>query len=365
MGARKGSTFAPRGFVLIPVLVLTLVLAWGATPGGVGGRLLAQEEPPTATVTVESKEVRQGEEAEIAVTVSGVPPGGLVSFQGVLPYDPTAIEIVEVVFPEDCPVWAFNVENGLVRFAATRCLEPGEAGIREGELFRLRVLAVGEPDSVVVLLPSFEIFHDPDFQLIPHTVVEGTLTILPAVNEEPTASFEFSPMSPSTRDTIQFTDTSTDPDGEIVAWLWDFGDGTTSTEQNPTHRYKKGGVYTVTLTVTDDRDGQDTATVRFYVFPAPPGDAAGVIAYPNPASTQAKFRYFLPDGTTGAELRVYDLLGRPVLQEDLDLTGREFVWDLRDPQGSLVQNGPYFYLVRATTPQGVVRSRVEVLIVQR
>lgn len=327
--------------------------------------LAQQEAPPAATVTVESKEIRQGEEAEIAIRVSGVPQGGLVSYQGTLAYDPTVIEILDVVFPEDCPVWAFNLENGSLRFAATRCLGEGESGILEGDLFRLKVIAVGEPGSTVVLIPAFEFFHDPDFQPIPHTVVEGTITIIPAINQEPTASFEFSPESPSTRDVIQFTDTSTDPDGEIVAWLWDFGDGTTSTEQNPTHRYEREGVYTVTLTVTDDRDGQGTATARFYVFPAPPEGAAGVIAFPNPASTQAKFRYFLPDGATSAELMVYDLLGRPVLREDLNVTGREFVWDLRDLQGNPVQNGPYFYLVRATTPQGVVRSRVEVLIVQR
>ncbi|MFC2140882.1 PKD domain-containing protein [Acidobacteriota bacterium] len=52
--------------------------------------------------------------------------------------------------------------------------------------------------------------------------------------------------------TVSFTDTSTDPDGIIVGLLWDFGDGTTSTEQNPVHTYAAAGTYTVTLTVTDD-----------------------------------------------------------------------------------------------------------------
>ncbi len=318
-----------------------------------------------AVVTVESKEVRRGEEATVSVTVAEAPQGGVVSYQGILAYDPTVIEIVDVFFPEDCPVWAFNVENGTLRFAATRCLAAGEQGLEEGELFRLTIRAVGEPGDIAVLVPAFEIFHDADFQPIPHTVVEGTITLLPDVNEPPLAAFEFFPESPSTRDTIQFTDTSTDPDGEIVAWQWDFGDGTTSTQQNPTHRYEEGGVYTVTLTVTDDRGGESTTKVRFYVFPAPPENAAGVIAYPNPASTQAKFRYFLPEGATGAELWVYDLLGRPVLRKDLNVDEGEFLWTLRDLAGNPVRNGPYFYRVRATTPQGVVRSRVEVLIVQR
>ena len=324
---------------------------------------LAQDQELQATVTVESKDLEAGEQDTISVTVADVPGEGLVSFQGTLSYDPAVIEVIRVEFPESFPVRAFTVENGTVRFAATT--KQTRTPVKAGELFRLVVRAIGEPGDTTIVTPFFEIFHDINYQPISHITVEGTITIIPSVNELPVASFEFSPTSPSTRDTIQFTDTSTDPDGEIVAWLWDFGDGTTSTEQNPTHRYEQGGVYTVTLTVTDDRDGQGTATVRFYVFPAPPEGAAGVIAFPNPASTQAKFRYFLPDGATSAELMVYDLLGRPVLLEDLNVTGREFLWDLRDLQGNPVQNGPYFYLVRATTPQGMVRSRVEVLIVQR
>jgi len=44
-------------------------------------------------------------------------------------------------------------------------------------------------------------------------------------NLPPTANFTYSPTSPTTADTITFTDTSTDADGTIVDWLWNFGDG--------------------------------------------------------------------------------------------------------------------------------------------
>jgi len=50
-----------------------------------------------------------------------------------------------------------------------------------------------------------------------------------------------------------FNDNSSDTDGAIVSWLWNFGDGKTGTEQNPKHRYNKFGNYSVTLMVTDDR----------------------------------------------------------------------------------------------------------------
>ncbi len=323
-----------------------------------------QEEAPMAVVAVESKEIVEGAEETVAVTVRDVPQGGLVSFQGSLAFDPAVIAVTGVEFPAGFDVQCFyEIEAGQVRFAATMTAE-GEPLVN-GEVLRLTVRAVGPPEAVAVLAPDFEIFHDVNYQPIPFTIEPGTITIVPAVNEPPVADFEFSPEAPSTRDTIQFTDRSSDPDGEIVRWLWDFGDGTTSTEPNPTHRYTKGGVYTVTLTVTDNRDGTATVSKRLFVFQAPPPEGIAVVAYPNPARTRAHFRYFLPEGALAAQLLIFDLKGRPVLARDLDVEGRVFTWDLRDAQGRAVPNGPYFYLVRATTPQGPVRSRVEVLIVQR
>ena len=55
-------------------------------------------------------------------------------------------------------------------------------------------------------------------------------------------------------------------------WHWDFGDGTTSNEQNPTHAYSKAGVYTVTLTVTDanGQEAYDTAKVTVNTPPSSP-----------------------------------------------------------------------------------------------
>jgi PKD repeat protein len=51
---------------------------------------------------------------------------------------------------------------------------------------------------------------------------------------------------------------SYDPDGIIVAYDWDFGDGNTDTGVSPIHTYATAGVYLVTLTVTDDGGLTDT-----------------------------------------------------------------------------------------------------------
>ncbi len=57
-----------------------------------------------------------------------------------------------------------------------------------------------------------------------------------------------------------FADESFDVDGFIVAWTWTFGDGTTSSEQHPSHSYPQAGSYSCNLTVTDDQGATDSAT---------------------------------------------------------------------------------------------------------
>lgn len=93
---------------------------------------------------------------------------------------------------------------------------------------------------------------------------------LSGVNLAPTAAFTLT--QPNTMSVLVDGTTSTDPDGQILGWVWDFGDGSTATGSTPpAHVYAKPGSYSVKLTVSDNLDETDDAvkTVVAVALPAP------------------------------------------------------------------------------------------------
>jgi beta propeller repeat protein len=85
-------------------------------------------------------------------------------------------------------------------------------------------------------------------------IFTGTISFLPV------AAFSASPTTGKHPLTVKFTDKSTD----VYYWSWNFGDKTTSTAQNPTHKYTKAGKYTVKLTVKNAA-GSNTKTMTITV----------------------------------------------------------------------------------------------------
>ncbi len=94
----------------------------------------------------------------------------------------------------------------------------------------------------------------------------ATITIrIEVKNVPPTANFSWSPHSPSTWESVQFTDTSSDIDGSIVNYTWDFGDGSSSKNKNTSYTYHDNGVYIVKLTVTDNNNATAEKTQKIFV----------------------------------------------------------------------------------------------------
>ena len=103
------------------------------------------------------------------------------------------------------------------------------------------------------------------------TVTDGsnnntvTQTNLITVFQNPTAAFTSTNPNGCAPLTVCFSDASIPGDGTINQWLWDFGDGQNSTQQNPCHVYPAAGSYTVTLVATDDNGCSNTTVVTNYV----------------------------------------------------------------------------------------------------
>jgi serine protease len=104
--------------------------------------------------------------------------------------------------------------------------------------------------------------------------LSGSVTKEVTVNQLPQAAFTAN----SADRTVTFSDSSSDNDGSIVSWSWNFGDGQSSTSQNPQHTYAGNSTsFTVSLTVTDDLGGTNTASQEVTV--AAPVNQSPVAAF--------------------------------------------------------------------------------------
>ncbi len=97
-------------------------------------------------------------------------------------------------------------------------------------------------------------------------IATGTVTVIDPTPQPPTAVIIANPTNGGVPLTVAFdATTSTDPNADNLTYLWDFGDGNTSTMDLVSHTYTAIGTYTATLTVDDGNGGTDTETVTISV----------------------------------------------------------------------------------------------------
>lgn len=117
-------------------------------------------------------------------------------------------------------------------------------------------------------------------------------------NSPPVADFTYS----CTDLACDFTDASTDSDGTVTSWSWNFGDTGTSTAQHPSHTYASAGDYTVQLTVTDDSAAVDSVSQVVSVTAPPSGISLQGIGYKVKGAQQADLTW---SGATSTDVDVY------------------------------------------------------------
>ncbi len=122
---------------------------------------------------------------------------------------------------------------------------------------------------------------------------------------------------------VNFTDKSS---GEITNWLWDFGDGDTNEEQNPSHLYTEAGTYSVSLIVKGD-EGSDTITKQDYI-------TVKIPEIPNANFTVDKTNVLTDELLTFTNLSTGDVT--------------EWLWDFGDGNTSTEQHPTHSYIIADT-----------------
>ncbi|ASS50231.1 MAG: hypothetical protein A3D31_11735 [Candidatus Fluviicola riflensis] len=144
----------------------------------------------------------------------------------------------------------------------------------------------------------------------------NSITQSVTTNEPPVAAF--SAQAGCANNPVAFTDQSTIGSGTIVGWSWNFGDGSNSALQNPTHQYTSASNYNVTLTVTSDLGCTNSVTIQV-------STTAPVAAFTSSTACENSPVSFTDQSTISAG----------------NITG--WAWDFGDGSNSAIQNPNHAY----------------------
>lgn len=189
---------------------------------------------------------------------------------------------------------------------------------------------------------------------IEHREVCGRAPVQVDINADsgaPSASFDQSAPTVDINNSpiVDFTDNSVD----AVEWLWNFGDGTTSTEQNPTHTYDRLGEFTVSLTITNAGGCTASATSTVFVTDGSSsvnnfGEIEGVKVFPNPTAGLVNIEMDF-EQNENVTVQLTDLLGKPLRNVSKEnLTQGTFNMDISE-----LSSGVYLLVFKTETKRAV------------
>jgi PKD repeat protein len=176
-------------------------------------------------------------------------------------------------------------------------------------------------ENGTVLQLSDDTYYTPPPGLIASDISSGDYHCLALGYILPEATFSATPQSGYGPLIVQFLDEST---GSPTTWNWIFGDGTTSTEQNPQHTYTESGTYAVALTATNAA-GSDTETKTGYIIV---GQTPAASFTASPASGTWPLTVQFTDTSTNSPTT--------------------WVWDFGDGSSSTIQNPSHTYSIFGT-----------------
>lgn len=135
---------------------------------------------------------------------------------------------------------------------------------------------------------------------------------------------------------VVFTDTT----HNSIAWVWNFGDGKTSSEKNPTHLYQMPNDYSVSLTVTNEHGCVSHITHTPYRVVSPELMIPNVFT-PNGDGLHDKWEVMYL-GNSDIEIKTYDRWGKLLFTSN----SVDSQWDGKNKQGAIMSDGVYFYEVK-------------------
>ncbi|MFC2130438.1 PKD domain-containing protein [Bacteroidota bacterium] len=187
-------------------------------------------------------------------------------------------------------------------------------------------------------------------------IKEDLITVFPRQSDELDAEFEADITSGNKPLVVRFTDLST---GDPVSHSWNFGDGNTTTTQNPINNYSESGTFTVSLTVTNEDDSTDTETKENYIWVLTDisvNDYGNSLlftdAYPNPFTDFTNIKYNLARNAD-VTIKVFDILGNEIttlINSEQNEGSYNVIWNPQNPDGSALPLGIYYYEI--TTKSG-------------